>query len=199
MMHATRTCRRAPLSALRSCRPSSSCNLAVRHLERTLFVSPTRYPPKLPGVSCDSVSFPLSRRNLSTSPTTRRRAQYSRFDDDPNRPPPHSAGIQRRDIIIYTVAGGSVIYYIVQCVIYVFSSHLSCLDISLSNVLVLKSLERVPETGRWRFMDVSPKFEASVSTYILPSPHYSQPSHRFILPNFFFGFLQKKVKEKLMI
>jgi hypothetical protein len=26
----------------------------------------------------------------------------------------------------------------------------------------LLSLEQVPETGRWRFMDVSPKFEAAV-------------------------------------
>ncbi|KAF8489552.1 peptidase family M48-domain-containing protein [Russula emetica] len=134
MMHAIRTCRRAPLSALRSCRPSSSCNLGARHLERTFFLSPTRYPPT---PTCDSVSFLSSRRNLSRSPTTPRRAQYSRFDDDPNRPPPHSAGIQRRDIIIYTLAAGSVIYYIVH-------------------------LEQVPETGRWRFMDVSPKFEAAL-------------------------------------
>ena len=119
MMYATRTCSRAPLSALRSCRPSSSCNLAARHLERTLFVSPTRYPPRLPTPTFDPVSFPSSRRNLSISPTPPRRAQYSRFDDDPNYPPPHSAGTQRRDIIIYTLAAGSVIYYFVQCVIYV--------------------------------------------------------------------------------
>lgn len=119
MMYAARTCRRAPLSASRSCRPLSSCNLAARHLERTFFVSPTRYPPRLPTLTYDSVSFPSSRRNLSISPTKPRRAQYSRFDDDPNRPPPHSAGIQRRDIIIYTLTAGSVIYYIVQCVIYV--------------------------------------------------------------------------------
>lgn len=123
MMYAARTCRRAPLSALRSCRPPSSCNLAARHLERTFFVSPTRYLPRLPTLtSYDSVPVPSSRRNLSISPTTPRRAQYSRFDDDPNRPPPHSAGIQRRDIIICTLVAGSVIYYIVQCVIYV--SHL---------------------------------------------------------------------------
>jgi hypothetical protein len=120
MMYATRTCRRAPLSALRSCRPSSICDPAARHLERTFFVSPTRYPPRLPTpATCDSVSFPSSRRGLSISPTTPRRAQYSRFDDDPNRPPPHSGGIQRRDIIIYTLVAGSVIYYIVQCVIYI--------------------------------------------------------------------------------
>ena len=118
-MHATRTCSRAPLSALRSCRPSSSYNLAARHLERSLFVSPTRYPLRLPTPTCDSVPFPSSRRNLSISPTPPRRAQYSRFDDDPNRPPPDSAGTQRRDIIIYAVVAGSIIYYIVQCAIYV--------------------------------------------------------------------------------
>jgi hypothetical protein len=140
-MHATRTCSRAPLSALRSCRPFSSCNLAARHLERTFFVSPTRYhPPRLPTLTCDSLSFPsLSRRNLSISPTTPRRAQYSRFDDDPNRPPPHSAGIQRRDIIIYTIAAGSVIYYTVQCVIYV----LHLISHALTSLLLMFWLSKV--------------------------------------------------------
>ena len=34
------------------------------------------------------------------------------------------------------------------------------------------SLEQVPETGRWRFMDVSPKFEAAVRALpSLVSPH----------------------------
>lgn len=32
----------------------------------------------------------------------------------------------------------------------------------LYNLRLLYSLERVPETGRWRFMDISPKYEASV-------------------------------------
>ena len=168
MMLATRTCSRASLSALRSCRPSSSYNLAARHLERTFFLSPTRYPPRLPTLTYDSFSLPSSRRDLSMSPTTPRRAQYSRFDDGPNRAPPHSAGIQRRDIIIYTVGAGSVIYFIFQCVIHVL--HLiSHALISLLNVLVLKSLEQVPETGRWRFMDMSPKFEAAVSSALPPS------------------------------
>ena len=115
-MHATWTFR-APFfaSALRSCRPSPAYSPAARHIERTLFVSPARYPPRLPKQTRDSVS---SRRNLSISPTPPRRAQYSRFDDDPNRPRPQFAGI-RRDVIIYTLATGSVTYIIVQCVIYV--------------------------------------------------------------------------------
>jgi len=76
-----------------------------------------------------------------------------------------------------------------------FSSHLSCLDISLSNVLVLKSLERVPETGRWRFMDVSPKFEASVSTISFPHPITpSQVTVSFFRT--FFLFSPEKSKRK---
>lgn len=30
-------------------------------------------------------------------------------------------------------------------------------------VFAPSSLEKVPETGRWRFMDINPKFEAQVS------------------------------------
>ncbi|KAH9054686.1 peptidase family M48-domain-containing protein [Lactarius vividus] len=83
---------------------------------------------------------PLSpHRNISISAA--RRAQYSRFDDHPNHdqnhPPPSFSGFQRRDVIIYTLGVGSVAYYLLH-------------------------LEQVPETGRWRFMDVSPKFEAAL-------------------------------------
>jgi hypothetical protein len=95
-MHATRVCRTLSLS----CR---SPPLAARHLEHRLF--------RLPTLTSNS-----SRRNLSTS-TTPRRAQYSRFDDDPNRPPPPSLEIQKRDIIIYTLGAGSIVYYIFQCVL----------------------------------------------------------------------------------
>ncbi len=35
----------------------------------------------------------------------------------------------------------------------------------------LLSLEQVPETGRWRFMDVSPKFEAAVRALCLLAVH----------------------------
>ncbi len=119
--------RRASLvytSSLRSSRLSSSCNLAARHLERSLFLSPTRYPPRIPTLTRDSVPTLSSRRNLSIYPTPPHRAQYSRFDDDPNRPPPHSAGIQKRDIVIYTLVAGSVVYYIVQCVFIFYISSL---------------------------------------------------------------------------
>jgi hypothetical protein len=115
LMHATRACRRAAAllsTSSLTCRLPSSCSLVSRHLERILVLS--RSPPRLPTLTSDSVSS--SRRNLSTS-TPPRRAQYSRFDDDPNHPPPHSRGFQKRDIIIYTLGAGSAVYYIFQCVI----------------------------------------------------------------------------------
>jgi hypothetical protein len=36
----------------------------------------------------------------------------------------------------------------------------------------LLSLEQVPETGRWRFMDVSPKFEAAVRVLLVSAVHF---------------------------
>ena len=44
--------------------------------------------------------------------------------------------------------------------------HLTYLQASLSDVL---SLEQVPEAGRWRFMDVSSKFEAAVRALLVPA------------------------------
>jgi hypothetical protein len=111
LMLATRACHRAALLSASSstCRPlPSSCNLVARHFERRL------------STHTSSSAISPSRRNLST-PTAPRRAQYSRFDEDPNRPPSHSTGIQRRDIIIYTLGAGSAIYYIFQCVIPIFN------------------------------------------------------------------------------
>ncbi len=44
---------------------------------------------------------------------------------------------------------------------------ISCrMDVSTYTADVLQSLEQVPETGRWRFMDLSPKYEARVRGYI---------------------------------
>src|SRR5260370_25536651 len=86
--------------SLRSCRLPSSCHLAARHLEPTLFLSPTPYTPRLPTLTRDSVSLPSSRRNLSIYPTPPRQAPYSRYVHDPNRPPPHASHIQQRDILL---------------------------------------------------------------------------------------------------
>ena len=108
-MLATRTCRALPFLAARSsrCRPFQST--LIHHLESRL---QTRSPPRhiVP-------SFP--HRNLSISAPLR--AQYSRFDDHPNQdanrpPPPSFSALQRRDVIIYTIGIGSVVYYLFQCV-----------------------------------------------------------------------------------
>ncbi|KAF8259043.1 hypothetical protein EI94DRAFT_1752577 [Lactarius quietus] len=131
-MLATRACRALPILqvAVRSSKCRQSLSTSIRHLESRV---QTRSLPR------HTVSL-SPYRNLSIS--VPRRAQYSRFDDhssqDPNRPPPPPfSGLQRRDVIIYTIGFGSVVYYFLH-------------------------LEQVPETGRWRFMDVSPKFEAAL-------------------------------------
>src|ERR1700691_2869899 len=119
-MFAARTCRALPpfLAASTSgCRPSPST--LIRHLECS-----SRSPPR-------RIAAPWSpHRNISTSAV--RRAQYSRFDDhpnqDPNRPPPSFSGFQRRDVIIYTLGVGSVVYYLLQCVI-VLPFHLTSLHV----------------------------------------------------------------------
>jgi len=150
-MYITRACRALALlrqgpavSPLRCLSSSSARHFEWRHLS-------SRPPPRPPNVSL------RSHRNLSAS--TCRRAQYSRFDDHPNGARP-TAELQRRDVIIYTLGAGSIVYYIFQCVIICISRHRLPTSPPLD-----KSLEQVPETGRWRFMDVSPKFEASVSTF----------------------------------
>ncbi|KAH9981802.1 peptidase family M48-domain-containing protein [Russula compacta] len=118
-MHGARACRPPLLVASSWRRLPTASNLVERRLLSRFLPRASVYSP--------------SHRNLSTS--TPCKAQYSRFEDDPNRPPPPSAGFQRRDVIIYTLGAGSIAYYFFH-------------------------LEQVPETGRWRFMDVSPKFEA---------------------------------------
>ena len=114
-MFATRTCRALPFLAASSlrCRPSPST--LIHHLKSGVR---TRSLPR-------QIASPWSpHRNISISSACR--AQYSRFDDhpnqDPNHPPPLFSGLQRRDVIIYTLGIGSVVYYFLQCVI-VLHSH----------------------------------------------------------------------------
>jgi hypothetical protein len=103
-MHAIRACRAFLTAGSLTCQ--RSCSHPLRHLERRI---PSRFPSR------NSVFSP-SYRNLSIS--TPRRAQYSRFDNYPSRPPPSSAGsgFQTRDIVIQTVAGGFIAYVVFQCV-----------------------------------------------------------------------------------
>ncbi|PCH34620.1 hypothetical protein WOLCODRAFT_124748, partial [Wolfiporia cocos MD-104 SS10] len=74
-------------------------------------------------------------RPFTTSP--RRPARYVRFSGNPERPfDPRGWDLGSRVVAVLVLAGG--VYYV---------SH----------------LEQVPETGRWRFMDVSPKYEAKLA------------------------------------
>ena len=107
----------------------------------------SRYPliPRFPS------ALNASRQFASTRPQN---ANYVRFKVDPEQPLNYrrwSTGTQ--------VFGGivvlSVVYYVSQ---YVFPK----VPYVRLPFLHLRSLETVPETGRWRFMDVSPKFETKV-------------------------------------
>ncbi|GBE85642.1 Mitochondrial metalloendopeptidase OMA1 [Sparassis crispa] len=76
---------------------------------------------------------PLAVRQLSSS--SPRLARYARFD------PEHPLDMRRWDTGMKVVAGvivGGGVYYVIH-------------------------LEQVPETGRWRFMDINPKFEAKLA------------------------------------
>lgn len=90
-------------------------------------------------------------RQLSTS--SPRHAQYVRF---PSEQPRHAPGgaIDRRIKIVIALAAVGGTYYIAQYVQNVTWDALSHFSTS--------SLEQVPETGRWRFMDISPEYETKV-------------------------------------
>ncbi|KAG2354235.1 peptidase family M48-domain-containing protein [Suillus spraguei] len=78
-------------------------------------------------------SAPL--RQLSTS--SPRHAQYTRFPSEQHRNPSGEA-IDNRMKIVIALAAVAGTYYVVH-------------------------LEQVPETGRWRFMDISPKYETKLA------------------------------------
>ncbi|KAG0697831.1 peptidase family M48-domain-containing protein [Suillus ampliporus] len=79
-------------------------------------------------------STPLLRQLSTSSP---RHAQYTRFPSEKHRHSPGQAIDNRMKIVIALVAVGGT-YYVVH-------------------------LEQVPETGRWRFMDISPKYETKLA------------------------------------
>ncbi|KAG2340088.1 hypothetical protein BDR05DRAFT_1061767 [Suillus weaverae] len=74
-------------------------------------------------------------RQFSTS--SPRHAQYTRFSSEKHRHPSGEVIDNRMKIVIALVALGGT-YYVVH-------------------------LEQVPETGRWRFMDISPKYETKLA------------------------------------
>lgn len=116
-----------------------------------------------PSGSLFTSRLPLISRSPSTlnafrqfSSTRVQNAKYVRFEVDPEQPLKYrrwSTGTQ--------VVGGTVVlavaYYVSQYVP-TFARALKC----PATFLHVCSLETVPETGRWRFMDVSPKFETRV-------------------------------------
>ncbi|KAH7889853.1 peptidase family M48-domain-containing protein [Phlebopus sp. FC_14] len=71
------------------------------------------------------------------STTTRPRLQYTRFPSSAGAHTP-SGQWDRRMRIVVVIGTGGVAYYVTH-------------------------LEQVPETGRWRFMDISPKYEARLA------------------------------------
>ncbi|EIW77622.1 hypothetical protein CONPUDRAFT_84057 [Coniophora puteana RWD-64-598 SS2] len=93
-----------------------------------------------------TASSTLYVRRISTS-SPRRQQYYVRFGDPTpkrggsgwnfGRKDPNGKLDTRTKVVLYVAAGG-VAYYVVH-------------------------LEQVPETGRWRFMDISPKYEAKLA------------------------------------
>ncbi|KAF8558402.1 hypothetical protein OG21DRAFT_1504142 [Imleria badia] len=107
-------------------------------LNRTVFSVPSRTPVHLLRASvpfCAPLSRPQwGQRQFSTSSPPR--VQYTRFSNGYTY---HSHRPDRdkvTKVLVFATAAG-VVYYVAH-------------------------LEQVPETGRWRFMDISPKFEAKL-------------------------------------
>lgn len=101
-----------------------------------------------------SPSSGLQRGQRQFSASTHLQVQYTRFTDGytyhGRRPDRNRVA---RVLVFVTAAG--VVYYVAQYVDNLRHSRL------FTNT-VLDSLEQVPETGRWRFMDISPRFEAKL-------------------------------------
>lgn len=110
--------------------------------------------------------FRTGQSTRTFSSTTFRHAErrYVRFDDNPGP----GINFKQYDIRTLALAGvglGGLVYYITQCV---GPSFLPIRSV-LIDLYHIRSLEQVPETGRWRFMDVSPKLETKVGHAVLPS------------------------------
>ena len=99
------------------------------------------------------LSWPqLGRRQFTTSSPSR--VQYTRFSNGYSYPSYHPDRDKVKKILVFVTAAGAV-YYVAQYVDQLTRSR-SFIDSSPH------SLEQVPETGRWRFMDISPRFEATL-------------------------------------
>lgn len=131
----------------------------MQHLTRLAFVNICKQSNVL------RVSRTVGVRPFSSSGPRHAQRQYVRFGGDPKRP----WEISKWDTTTRIVAGvliGGVVYVAVQCVDIHAHQHW-CTHSPASFVRPVCSMEQVPETGRWRFMDVSPRLESSVSVEIL--------------------------------
>ena len=82
-------------------------------------------------------------------------------------------------MVICTLGVASVVYNFLQCdIILLFPFDFPF----LSNIL---SIWQAPEPVRWRFMDMSPKFEAGVRALLVPTVHTRVPySHQLWEPSY---------------
>lgn len=114
----------------------------------------------------------LFRRPLSS--TAPRPANYVRFRGvDPQRPFDVGKWDRSTKVLATLVFGGGVYVVSQYAVSFTLSSMYHC-NHGFSH---WASLERVPETGRWRFMDVNPKYETAVRFMPLLTPSYTYLFH----------------------
>ena len=141
---------------------TNSTNL-TRKLARTSTIPPPRTKPSY-SFRQPQTSTQASLRRFSTSRTFHQR-KYVRFQVDPEAPLDYRRWNPGTQVAVGLVIMGAS-YYFYQ---YVHNrAPVKQLDRTHSRTFYPTcSLEQVPETGRWRFMDVNPKYEALVRNLIL--------------------------------
>lgn len=142
---------------------SYNCDSSVLHSSLMLSVARglslgLRVTPRLPGrllklrpppIANPPLALYASRQFSSTRPKS---AKYFRFEVDPEQPLNY-----RRWNTGTQIFGGIVVLSAAYYALQYAPRSLRCARYSR-----VCSLETVPETGRWRFMDASPKFETRV-------------------------------------
>ena len=148
---------------------TNSTNL-TRKLARTSTIPLRRTKP----VTLSSLSFcqpqtstQASLRRFSTSRTFHQR-KYVRFQVDPEAPLDYRRWNPGTQVAVGLVIMGAT-YYFYQ---YVHNrvpvkQILRTYSRTFYPTVPTYSLEQVPETGRWRFMDVNPKYEALVRNLLI--------------------------------
>ena len=119
-------------------------------------ILPTCFPS--PNRILLSQQLQSQRWRSSSSPNGKER---SRFQSETEHESENPFDFRSWDLKTKVVVGATVLgvgYYVVQWVNPTLAMN--------SNVTSGNSLERVPETGRWRFMDTGRSFEARVSLFV---------------------------------